>query len=216
MVVAAKAAARAEGLGGASIEGTQSRWRPAAQLPCCAPRVQVDVFAYEYSGYGHATGKPCEENLYSDARAALACLRDGFKLKPERDIVLYGKSLGSCPTSHLASRCAVRGVIIVSGLASGARVLFPTTKVYLTDAMFFNNVGRLATNTSPVQLIHGTQDEVIPFSNGQDLHAACNGGRPPPLPSRFADPTSASEVFGAGSPQPLLARCLAPGPPNLC
>lgn len=58
-----------------------------------------------------------------------------------------GKSLGSCPTSHLASRCAVRGVIIVSGLASGARVLFPTTKVYLTDAMFFNNVGRLATNT---------------------------------------------------------------------
>jgi len=60
--------------------------------------VQVDVFAYEYSGYGHATGKPCEENLYSDARAALACLRDGFKLKPERDIVLYGKSIGSCPT----------------------------------------------------------------------------------------------------------------------
>jgi len=141
-------------------------------------RLQVDVFAYEYSGYGHATGKPCEENLYSDARAALACLRDGFKLKPERDIVLYGKSLGSCPTSHLASRCAVRGVIIVSGLASGARVLFPTTKVYLTDAMFFNNVGRLATNTSPVQLIHGTQDEVIPFSNGQDLHAACNGRHP--------------------------------------
>ena len=27
--------------------------------------MQVDVFAYEYSGYGHATGKPCEENLYS-------------------------------------------------------------------------------------------------------------------------------------------------------
>ena len=60
---------------------------------------------------------------------------------------MTGKSLGSCPTSHLASRTAVRGVIIVSGLASGARVLFPTTKVYLTDAMFFNNVGRLATNT---------------------------------------------------------------------
>ena len=41
----------------------------------------------------------------------------------------------------------MRGVVIVSGLASGARVIFPTTKVYLTDAMFFNNVGRLATNT---------------------------------------------------------------------
>ena len=57
-------------------------------------------------------------------------------------------------------------------------MLFPTTKVYLTDAMFFNNVGRLATNTSPVQLIHGTQDEVIPFSNGLDLLAASHGRHP--------------------------------------
>ena len=90
--------------------------------------LQVDVFAYEYSGYGHSTGTPSEENMYSDARAALQLLVDGFKLKPERDIVLYGKSIGSCPTSHLASRGRFRGVIIVSGLASGSRVLFPTTK----------------------------------------------------------------------------------------
>lgn len=60
------------------------------------------MFAYEYSGYGHATGKPCEENIYSDARAALACLRDGFKLKPERDIVLYG-ALAALPSSRTAA-----------------------------------------------------------------------------------------------------------------
>ena len=76
--------------------------------------LKVDVFAYEYSGYGHATGKPCEQNLYSDARAALALLRDGFNLKPERDIVLYGKSMGSCPTCYLAGQHRFRGVIVVS------------------------------------------------------------------------------------------------------
>ena len=81
--------------------------------------LQVDVFAYEYSGYGHSTGTPSEENMYSDARAALQLLVDGFKLQPERDIILYGKSIGSCPTCHLASRNRVRGVMIVSGLASG-------------------------------------------------------------------------------------------------
>lgn len=32
--------------------------------------------------------------------------------------------------------------------------------------------------SSPVQLIHGTQDEVIPFSNGLDLHTACKGFHP--------------------------------------
>ena len=42
--------------------------------------LQVDVFAYEYSGYGHSTGTPSEDNMYSDARAALQLLVDGFKL----------------------------------------------------------------------------------------------------------------------------------------
>ena len=67
--------------------------------------------------------------MYSDARAALQLLVDGFHLKPERDIVLYGKSIGTCPTCYLASRHRFRGVMLVSGLASGSRVLFPTTKV---------------------------------------------------------------------------------------
>ncbi|KAL1521093.1 hypothetical protein AB1Y20_022647 [Prymnesium parvum] len=145
----------------------------------------VDVLAYEYSGYGHATGTPSEENMYSDARAALSLLVDGFNLKPERDIVLYGKSLGSCPTSYLASKTCVRGVVIVSGLASGARVLFPTTKIGVMDMLYFNNIGRLASCKSAVQIIHGTQDEVIPFSNGRDLHNACHKYHP--LPPAWID-----------------------------
>lgn len=136
--------------------------------------LSVDVFAYEYSGYGHSEGeKPCEQAMYSDARAAIALLRDGFKLKPERDVVVYGKSLGSCPTSYLASKHLVRGVIIVCGLASGARVLFPQTKLWPVDALYFNNLGHLGANKSPVQLIHGTADDVVPFSSGLDLHACC-------------------------------------------
>ena len=147
--------------------------------------LQVDVFAYEYSGYGHSTGTPSEDNMSSDARAALQLLVDGFKLVPERDIVLYGKSIGSCPTCHLASRARVRGVMVVSGLASGSRVLFPTTKVYLMDMLYFHNIGRLGSNKSPVQIVHGTHDEVVPFSNGQDLHAA--SGKHHPLPPAWID-----------------------------
>lgn len=147
--------------------------------------LQVDVFAYEYSGYGHSTGTPSEDNMYSDARAALQLLVEGFKLKPERDIVLYGKSIGSCPTCHLASRNRFRGVMVVSGLASGSRVLFPTTKVYLMDVLYFNNIGRLKDSKSPTQIVHGTHDEIIPFSNGQDLHHAA--GKYHPLPPAWID-----------------------------
>ena len=41
----------------------------------------MDVFAYEYSGYGHATGKPCEENLYS---VRLVRVRVGVRVSPAR------------------------------------------------------------------------------------------------------------------------------------
>jgi len=123
--------------------------------------------------------------MYSDAKAALQLLVDGFKLKPERDIVLYGKSIGTCPTCYLAGRHRFRGVMLISGLASGSRVLFPTTKFSPMDMLYFNNIGRLAHSKSPTQVVHGTHDEVIPFSNGHDLHAACSKYHP--LPPAWID-----------------------------
>ena len=71
--------------------------------------LRVNVFCYEYSGYGHSTGKPSEDNLYSDARAALKLLVTRIGLHAERDIVVVGKSLGSCAACHLASRGSFRG-----------------------------------------------------------------------------------------------------------
>ena len=36
-----------------------------------------------------------------------------------------------------------------------------------------------------MQVVHGTHDEVIPFSNGQDLHTSC--GKYHPLPPAWID-----------------------------
>jgi len=181
--------------------------------------LKVDVFAYEYSGYGCSTGSPSEQNMYSDARAALDLLRDGFKLKPERDIVLYGKSIGSCPTCYLAGRNLVRGVILVSGLASGARVLFPTTKLWVADALYFNNLGHLSSNKSPVQLIHGTADETVPFSSGEDLHGVCKVHHPlPPTWVKGASHNNVETVHMReyiDSLQTFLAHLLATPPANI-
>ena len=154
--------------------------------------LQVDVFAYEYSGYGHSSGPadggaPSEDHCYADARAAFKLLVEGFKLKPERDIVLYGKSIGSCPTCYLAGRHAVRGVILCTPLASGSRVLFPQHKIFVMDMLFFNNLGRLGSCKSPVQIIHGTRDEIVPFSNGTDLHECVKKYHPLPPTWRDCD-----------------------------
>lgn len=44
----------------------------------------------------------------------------------EEDLILYGQSVGSGPTLHLASRLEkLRGVVLHSGILSGIRVLYP-------------------------------------------------------------------------------------------
>ena len=63
--------------------------------------------------------------------------------------------------------------------------MHPAPQVALMDMLYFNNVGRLGGSKSSTQIIHGTHDEVIPFSNGSDLHHACQKYHP--LPPAWID-----------------------------
>ena len=141
--------------------------------------LEVDVFAYEYSGYGQATGQPSEQVLCADATAALTYMTESLGLVASRDIVLYGKSIGSVPTLHLAGLHAVRGIILVSGVASGSRAVSPTFG-RVADSLAFNNLARLKKNRSvtPVQLIHGTLDEVVQVKDARVMHATCKAQHP--------------------------------------
>lgn len=170
----------------------------------------VNVLAYEYSGYGHATGaKPSERRICADATAALAYATEKLGLLPQRDIVLYGKSIGSCPTLHLARHHAVRGVILVSGLASGARTLSRTFGG-LADGLQmlpFNNLARLKrVRHTPVQLIHGTLDELVSIEDARLMYAICkehhplepcwiDGGAHNGIESGFEEHTTAVKAF---------------------
>ena len=98
-----------------------------------------------------------------------------------RDIVLYGKSIGSVPTLHLARYHAVRGVILVSGLASGARTLSPKFGGFADglETLAFNNLARLKrVRGTPVQLIHGTLDEIVSIEDARLMHATCKAHHP--------------------------------------
>ncbi|CAN0447435.1 unnamed protein product, partial [Scytosiphon promiscuus] len=70
---------------------------------------QVNVLAYEYSGYGKSEGTVSEDNCYADIRAAYDYLTTQKKTPPKQ-IVLYGRSLGSGPTCQLAEELAADGV----------------------------------------------------------------------------------------------------------
>ncbi|ONK59559.1 uncharacterized protein A4U43_C08F7710 [Asparagus officinalis] len=122
---------------------------------------------YDYSGYGASTGKPSEFNTYYDIEAVYDCLKKEYDIRQE-DLILYGQSVGSGPTLHLASRLQKpRGVVLHSAILSGIRVLYPVKVSFWFD--IFKNIDKIRQVSCPVLVIHGTADEIVDWSHGKRL-----------------------------------------------
>lgn len=137
------------------------------QLRDLCSKLQVDVFAYEYSGYGESTGVPSEADLYSDVEAAYHYLTHDCSI-PDEQIVCYGQSIGSVPSIDLASRTSVGGLILHSAMKSGLGVIHDVKQTYWFDV--FQNATRMKQVRAPVFIIHGTHDTEIPFEHGVTLY----------------------------------------------
>ena len=77
------------------------------------------------------------------------------------------------PTVDLASRELCAGVVLHSPLASGLRVIRPSTTCNLWCDPFpsIKKIGRVR---SPVLFIHGEQDDIIPVSHSRQLMDRCS------------------------------------------
>ncbi|CAE7566377.1 Abhd17a [Symbiodinium natans] len=140
----------------------------------------ADVFSYEYVGYSLsrlAGQTPSEAGCIRSIDAAWRYLVDEQKIHPRR-IVIFGRSIGSGPSVDLASRSQVQdtefspldaaGVILQSPLESGACVVLGGTAATLGYYLdIFRNYEKIGNIKAPVAIMHGTDDEVVPFSNGQ-------------------------------------------------
>ncbi|CAI9112912.1 OLC1v1013421C2 [Oldenlandia corymbosa var. corymbosa] len=131
----------------------------------------LNLCRYDYSGYGQSTGKPSEHNTYADIEAAYKCLEESYGAKQE-DIILYGQSVGSGPTSDLAARLLqLRAVVLHSPILSGLRVMYPVKRTYWFD--IYKNIDKIPLVKCPVLVIHGTADEVVDCSHGKQLWELC-------------------------------------------
>ncbi|KAM0974278.1 hypothetical protein TB2_017136 [Malus domestica] len=129
--------------------------------------LRVNIMSYDYSGYGASTGKPSEFNTYYDIEAVYNCLKNEYEIRQE-DLIVYGQSVGSGPTLHLASRLKkLRAVVLHSAILSGIRVLYPVKLTFWFD--IFKNIDKIRHVSSPVLVIHGTEDEIVDLSHGKRL-----------------------------------------------
>jgi pimeloyl-ACP methyl ester carboxylesterase len=133
-------------------------------------KLNMHVFAYEYSGYGMSTGLPSEADLYSDIDAAFRYLTIECQV-PEENIVAYGQSIGSCPTVDLAEKATLGGLVLHSALKSGLGVIRDVKANYGFDVL--QNVVKIGRVRAPVFVFHGTKDTFVPFEHGVALYEAC-------------------------------------------
>src|SRR5207237_2375481 len=80
-------------------------------------RHNLSVLALDYRGFGKSEGKPSEQGLYQDARAARKWLAEKEHIA-ESDVILMGVSLGGAVAVDLAVRDGARGLVLVNTFTS--------------------------------------------------------------------------------------------------
>jgi fermentation-respiration switch protein FrsA (DUF1100 family) len=133
------------------------------------------VLLVGYRGYGGNAGRPDEQGLYKDGRAAVLFLRErGIGL--ER-IVLYGESLGSGVAVQLAAEQRMGALILEAPFISAARVgsdAYPFLPVSLLIKDRFDNIDKIRNIKAPVLVLHGRADRVVGFHHGAAILEAAN------------------------------------------
>jgi fermentation-respiration switch protein FrsA (DUF1100 family) len=156
----------------------------------------ADFLLYDYRGYGRSTGEPDEEGTYRDGRAAYAYLVKTRSIDPGR-IVLMGESLGCAISIQLALDRKAAGLVLEAPFASishMAAAVFSFLPIGPLVRTRYDNLSKVPHLSLPLLVFQGTQDEVIPTSQGRMVFEAA------PEPKQFVRITGAhhNDVYIVG------------------
>jgi uncharacterized protein len=135
--------------------------------------VGFDVLIFDYRGFGRSGGRPSERGVYLDARAARETLLAQPGVDPNQ-IVYLGKSLGGGVMTELATCYPPAALILMStftGLREAAGVVYPFLPGLLVPDAFPSR-RRIGSLRSPVLIMHGDNDELLPVRMGHELYEA--------------------------------------------
>lgn len=139
------------------------------KYPALFLRNGYDIWMIDYPGFGKTTGENSEEVLYAQALIFYDMAIREIKFD---SIVIYGKSIGTGIASFLASRKPCQQLILETpyySIAALARHYFPIYPFLPKHRFLFPVHTYLSALHIPVIIFHGTQDEVVPYSQSQLL-----------------------------------------------
>ncbi|MBW2317687.1 MAG: alpha/beta fold hydrolase [Deltaproteobacteria bacterium] len=156
--------------------------------------IGLAIFLVEYPGYGRSDGSPSQEQITESFVAAYDHIIKRNDVDPTQ-IVLFGRSLGGGVVCALAAKRPCAALILMSTFTStrsfANKFLIPS--ILILDP--FDNLKFIESFSGPTLIIHGRNDDLVPYRHGVRLHRAakhskmltydCNHNDCPPNWNRF-------------------------------
>ncbi len=139
-------------------------------------QTQATIMIFDYRGYGRSEGRPNEQGVLADTRAARTWLAKRASLS-ESQIVLLGESLGGALMVDLAAQDGARGLILentFSSLPDVAAYHYPWLPVRLLMRTRLDSVSKIGRYHGPLLMCHGDADTIVPVDLARRLFARAN------------------------------------------
>ena len=133
----------------------------------------LNVFIFDYRGYGKSEGKPSEAGIYLDGLAAYDYLQSQGQVNME-NIIFYGASIGGAVIIDLATHRKAALLVIESSITNArdmAGIFYPFVPHFFLS-LKFDSLEKVRTLSAPKLFIHSPDDEVVPYWVGQKLFEA--------------------------------------------
>jgi uncharacterized protein len=137
----------------------------------------LDVLLFDYRGFGGNPGRPSEDGLLADARAARDHLVRERGVAPER-LLYLGESLGGAVVARLATEAPVGGLVLRSpfvDLPSIGERLYPYLPVRWLLVDRFPVAEPAGRARVPTTVVLGEEDSLIPPAQSRAVAQAAGG-----------------------------------------
>ncbi len=138
-------------------------------------KLDINILLISWRGFSGNKGSPSERNLYKDAEASIKWLNK--KNVKNNQIILYGESLGTGVAVEMAKKNHFNSIILESPFTSienSAKIYYPYLPVKFLLKDRYDSISKIKMINSPILIMHGEKDDVIPFSMGKKLFEKAN------------------------------------------
>ena len=138
-------------------------------------KLDVNILIISWRGFSGNQGKPTEKNLYNDARKSVEWLNETGVTN--KNIILYGESLGTGVATELGQNNSFSGIVLESpftSIADAAKIYYPYLPVNLLLKDRYYTIKKIKNIKIPVLIMHGKKDNIVPFFMGEKLYQMAN------------------------------------------